>query len=90
MSDSQLPEAMIKRYIERRQTDLAALEKAFAQKEWETFCRVGHQLKGNAATFEFFDLETLGIELEKAGETKNEKEAERLLSAFGKWISARS
>ncbi|RYZ67138.1 MAG: Hpt domain-containing protein [Proteobacteria bacterium] len=75
------------RYITRRESDLNLLESALETKDFETVLKISHQIKGNAATFNFNTLEKAAIDLEKAAEQKNQAEAYLALGAFRDWLS---
>jgi HPt (histidine-containing phosphotransfer) domain-containing protein len=75
------------RYIARRKENLQALDEALQKKSPQEFKMIGHQLKGNARTFGFSELESVGIELEKVGETQNWSEAKTLLQTLQDWIN---
>lgn len=76
-----IPKEAIDRYIERREKDIELCEQALATSDFEVISRVGHQIKGNAVTFGFQELEPVGIELEKAG---NKKDAQGTADLIGK------
>lgn len=59
-----IPAEIRQRYLERRKKDLETLKLALQTKNFEEFKRIGHQLKGNAASFGYLDLEKLAIQLE--------------------------
>lgn len=82
-----IPAEMKIRYVTRRKADLASLEEALRQHDGEAFKRVGHQIKGNAATYAYRDLETIGVELERAGASGDFEKAREALDAFRGWIS---
>lgn len=81
------PEVQL-RYIERRKKDIESLRSALKMQTFEEFKRIGHQLKGNAASFGYSDLEKIAIQLEVAGEKRDSEEARRQLENFDKWLSA--
>jgi HPt (histidine-containing phosphotransfer) domain-containing protein len=79
-------EARIK-YIERRKKDIESLRSALAMNTYDEFKRIGHQLKGNAASFGYMDLEKVAIQMEAAGEKRDHHEALRQLELFEQWWS---
>jgi HPt (histidine-containing phosphotransfer) domain-containing protein len=88
-----IPPEVRTRYIERRQKDIELLRSALRTQALDEFERIGHQLKGNASSFGYSDLEKVAIQLELAGENKDMAEASRQLSLFEKWferVSTRS
>ncbi|MGE3974716.1 MAG: Hpt domain-containing protein [Bdellovibrionales bacterium] len=85
-----IPKEARLQYLERRKKDLVTLRENLNEKKDDEFKRIGHQLKGNASTFGFLDLEKIAINLEKVGESKNWAEAETQLKLFENWISVES
>ena len=79
-------EARLK-YIERRKKDVESLRAALSSRTFDEFKRIGHQLKGNAASFGYMDLEKVAIQLEQAGEKQDSLEAARQLTAFEQWLT---
>lgn len=84
--DVNIPQEVRMRYIERRQKDIEALRSALRTQALEEFERIGHQLKGNASSFGYTDLEKVAIQMELAGENRDMVEASRQLSLFEKWF----
>ena len=82
-----IPEEMRKRYLERRERDFKVLEKSLAHGDLSEFLNLGHQLKGNAATFGYEELAEVGKRMEVAGESKDRATAESCLEEYRKWLS---
>lgn len=82
MSGIDIPEEMKAKYIERRKQDYATCVEAFNKSDFETFLRIGHQLKGNAASFGYDDLGLIAANLEKAGKAQDLAQIKKLLSQF--------
>lgn len=76
-------------YVERRRGDLTKLMDAATRADAEVFRRIGHQLKGNAATYGYPDLEAIGIRLEQVASFGPQSEADTLLKELGDWIEFR-
>ena len=75
-----------KKYIERRKENLAALEQALQTKDFEVWKTIGHQLKGNARTFGFVELEPVAVQIEKVAIDQSWDQAESLISEFRLWL----
>jgi HPt (histidine-containing phosphotransfer) domain-containing protein len=88
-SEIVIPEDARQRYLERRQKDVQSLREALQSKTFEEFKRVGHQLKGNAASFGYTDLEKLAVQMEVAGENRDAHDAATQLDLFEKWLAGR-
>lgn len=85
-----IPEEARLKYIERRKKDIESLRSALSQRTFDEFKRIGHQLKGNAASFGYMDLEKVAIQLEVAGEKQDSHEASRQLGLFEQWLAKAS
>ncbi|NJM09727.1 MAG: Hpt domain-containing protein [Bdellovibrionaceae bacterium] len=86
-NDLIIPEEARLKYLERRKKDIESLRTALATKTYDEFKRIGHQLKGNAASFGYNDLEKVAIQLEVAGERQDLHEASRQLGLFEQWLN---
>jgi len=73
-------------YLERRKKDLEALRKDLNSKVNTEFKRIGHQLKGNASTFGYMDLEKIAKDLELVGESIDWEHAKSLVDHFERWL----
>lgn len=82
-----IPEEARQKYIERRKKDIESLRDALTGNSFEEFKRIGHQLKGNAASFGYSDLEKVAIQLEAAGMKQDRHEALQQLGLFEQWFS---
>ena len=87
-ADFVIPEDTRRRYLERRLADVETLSAAWRAGDFTEFKRIGHQLKGNAASFGYKDLEVIAIDLEKAGLNKDRASAENQLELLKRWVSA--
>ncbi|MBC7458067.1 MAG: Hpt domain-containing protein [Bdellovibrionaceae bacterium] len=86
MSGIDIPEEMKAKYIERRKQDYVACLDALNKNDFETFLRIGHQLKGNAASFGYDDLGLIAAELENAARAQNLSQIKSLLSKFENFL----
>lgn len=84
-----LPASMYVNYLARRKADHARLTEALAtQAGVEDFKVVGHQIKGNATSFGFDDLVSIGEQMEKIQPTQLQSDGKKLLNDFWQWIVA--
>jgi HPt (histidine-containing phosphotransfer) domain-containing protein len=88
--DVNIPKEVRLRYIERRQKDIETLRAALRTQALDEFERIGHQLKGNASSFGYSDLEKVAIQMELAGEKRDVAEASHQLALFEKWFEKAS
>ncbi len=63
-------EQMLK-YLARRETDLIDCKAAFESQDLKVLERIGHQMKGNGATFGFDELSSIGALLEQGARSQD-------------------
>lgn len=85
-----IPDEVRRMYVERRHKDYESLKTSLAVHKLDEFKRIGHQIKGNAASFGHMDLEKIAISLEAAAEKQDFTEAHRQLDLFEKWLQKTS
>lgn len=86
-AEMDLPLEMRQKYLMRRTRDVQALRASVNRNSLEEFLRIGHQLKGNAASFGYSDLEKIAMAMETAARANDLNEAARQLDLFEKWLS---
>ena len=74
----QVPVELKIKYLSRRSADIERLRHSLDNDDFTGALKLGHQVKGNADTFEFPQMTSLGLEIEKAAKDQN-KEAVRFL-----------
>jgi HPt (histidine-containing phosphotransfer) domain-containing protein len=62
----EIPRSSQLKYLQRRLDEISSLKSTLLQGNFEPCIRVGHQLKGNAATFGLVEFQKIGQELEAA------------------------
>jgi HPt (histidine-containing phosphotransfer) domain-containing protein len=81
-----IPDDLRQRYLQRRLQDVAALSEAVKICNFDLFKQVGHQIKGNALTFGYKELEKIAENLEQAGDAKDKIQSLRTLEALKLWL----
>jgi HPt (histidine-containing phosphotransfer) domain-containing protein len=76
----QIPLEVKRTYLRRRIGEIDALRGQLKFNDFAPVMRLGHQIKGNAPTFEFPQFASLGLELERAARCQDREEVLRLLS----------
>lgn len=72
MSEMVVPKESQVKYLRRRLEEVDKIKASFsAQVDWELIKKMGHQIKGNAATFGFPLLAERGLQLEQAALAQN-------------------
>jgi len=74
------------RYIERRKKDLEVARVALTTPDFTFFKKIGHDLKGNAITFGFAPLSSIGEKLEAAAVASNLEELKKLMQEYDSYI----
>lgn len=62
----QVPVELKRKYLERRIEDIQVLLSSLEVNDFAPAIKLGHQVKGNALTFDFPQIAPLGIEIEQA------------------------
>jgi HPt (histidine-containing phosphotransfer) domain-containing protein len=68
------------RYLQRRLAEIELLNSHLAKGDFKSTETLGHQIKGNARTFDFLDLEEMGVRLENAAKEKNPEKVKTILA----------
>jgi HPt (histidine-containing phosphotransfer) domain-containing protein len=74
----QVPEELKIKYLSRRLQDIEKLRLTLEQEDYSFAQKVGHQIKGNAVTFDVPQIAGIGLEMEKAA-LKKDKEKVKIL-----------
>jgi HPt (histidine-containing phosphotransfer) domain-containing protein len=59
-------EELKRQYIERRIKEISLLFTSLDQGDFASAARLGHQVKGNASTFDIPQISSIGFDIEKA------------------------
>jgi HPt (histidine-containing phosphotransfer) domain-containing protein len=78
-------EAKLK-YIERRKKDFESCDAAVKAQDYKFFQKIGHDLKGNAITFGFAPLSSLGEKLEAAANKNDIESVKTLVKSYGDYL----
>ena len=70
----EIPVELKRKYLERRVQDIQHLISSLDQNDFAPAAKLGHQVKGNAVTFDFPQMAPIGIEIEQAAKTRNKEE----------------
>lgn len=84
----QIPAASQSKYLLRRHEDLKKAKEALENGDLSSIQNMGHQWKGNGATFGYPELGSLGAELETAASENRKEQVEDLVKQFESWLSA--
>ena len=75
------------RYISRRRGDVAKIQDAVSKSDFATLVAVAHQIKGNAATFSFLDLESYATSLEDAALAPSLEKCTEAIALIEAWLT---
>ena len=87
MTQPELPPEMLQKYVDRRRADVLQLKECLKGDDLSIAERIGHQMKGNGATFGFPELEDLGRRIEFAAKRKEKDHLLELVSQFEEVVS---
>ena len=76
-----------KKYLQRRQLSLKYLNLALVEGNFEAFKTAGHQLRGNASSYGFQSLTSIGAKMEHAGMVEETTLALQSLKELEFWVS---
>jgi HPt (histidine-containing phosphotransfer) domain-containing protein len=62
----QVPVELKRKYIDRRINDIQSLLKSLEDNDYAPAAKLGHQVKGNAGTFELPQMTEIGVAIELA------------------------
>ena len=83
----EVPTSLLNKYIQRRVEDLSECQHFLKAREFKEIEKIGHQLKGNGATFGFPEVSEIGSTLERSAAKSDSREIEQALNAFSDWLS---
>lgn len=69
----QVPVELKIKYLSRRLQEIENLRLALDNDDFSVALKLGHQVKGNAETFEFPQMTGLGIDIEKAAKAEDKE-----------------
>lgn len=75
------------KYLNRRIQDLQRLCLSLDQDDYSEAIKLGHQVKGNAVTFEFPQMAFIGMEIERAAKKKDKQKVKILAEKMEEAIS---
>ena len=75
----QVPVELKIKYLSRRRLDIQKLKTSLDQGDYSFAAKLGHQVKGNAVTFDIPQIAFIGLEIEKAAK-KQDKERVKFLA----------
>jgi len=78
---------LIPSFLENRQLELDSVKRAILEANYEKLYQIGHNLRGVAGSFGFFDLAKLGDLLESSGERKDLHIAEQALRSMTVYLN---
>ena len=84
----EVPSDILTRYIEHRKRDFKECLHSLKRHQYKKIEKVGHQLKGNGATFGHPELSSIGKKLEVAAQEQDIETLEDSLKEFSQWVKA--
>ena len=81
-----IPQELRERYLDRRLKDVENCDLKLLNLDWAYFERLGHQLKGNAASFGFKELGCIANDIESSAKNKDLVQLEIYVKDFKNWF----
>ena len=78
----QVPVELKIKYLSRRLQDIERLRATLELDDYSFAQKVGHQVKGNAMTFDVPQIAMLGFEMEKAAQIKDKEKVKTLIQSM--------
>jgi HPt (histidine-containing phosphotransfer) domain-containing protein len=75
----QVPVELKIKYLSRRFQDIERLRACLEKDDYSFAQKLGHQVKGNAVTFDVPQIAFIGLEMEKAAEKKDKEKVKILI-----------
>jgi HPt (histidine-containing phosphotransfer) domain-containing protein len=75
----QVPVELKIKYLKRRIQDIQDLRFSLERDDYSLAMKLGHQVKGNAVTFEFPQMANIGLEIESAAKRKDKERVKILV-----------
>ncbi len=85
-SHYQIPDEIRQRYLARRSKDIQDCSIKLLSRDWAYFERLGHQLKGNAASYGYRELGHIAFEIEVSALNKDLLRLKKCVNAFKHWF----
>jgi HPt (histidine-containing phosphotransfer) domain-containing protein len=86
MDISFLSEDLKQRYLARRFQDVQDCFIRLPNQDWDYFERLGHQIKGNATSYGFADLQIIALKIEAHAREKDFSNLQMTLDEFKTWV----
>jgi HPt (histidine-containing phosphotransfer) domain-containing protein len=86
----QVPVELKIKYLERRRVDIDHLISSLEDDDFGPAIKLGHQVKGNAGTFEFPQMAPIGLEIETAAKNQDKNQILMLVQRMSSEIHSAS
>jgi HPt (histidine-containing phosphotransfer) domain-containing protein len=74
-----IPAELKRKYLDRRIKDLENLRHSLNQDDYSPALKLGHQVKGNAVTFDFHEIAPFGVAMEIAAQVKDKEQITHII-----------
>lgn len=83
-----IPAELKIKYLNRRLAEIGRLRSTLEQDDYSLALQVGHQVKGNAVTFEVPQIAVIGFEMEEAAQRQDKQRIKLLVHKLEVLLSA--
>jgi len=77
---------LIPNYLKNREGDISNCKMDLAKKDFKHISEIGHKIRGNAATYGFIELSSIGERLELSALSQNSSDTEKALKEFENYL----
>jgi HPt (histidine-containing phosphotransfer) domain-containing protein len=83
----EIPLELKLKYLKRRLEEIEEIKKLIPNNDFELAAKLGHQIKGNASTFSFDELSSLGQKIEQAALRQNKEQVLMFIGELEQQVS---
>lgn len=83
----QVPVELKRKYLERKVQDIQHLISSLEENDFAPALKLGHQVKGNASTFDFPQMGPVGIQIEHAAKNQDKESLRTLIDQMAHMIA---
>lgn len=83
----QVPVELKRKYLERKVQDIQHLISSLEENDFAPALKLGHQVKGNALTFDFPQMGPVGVQIENAAKNQDKESLRTLIDQMAHMIA---
>lgn len=87
MPPMQVPVELKVKYLDRKVQDIQVLISSLEKNDFAPALKLGHQVKGNAETFDFPQMAPIGVKIEAAAKNQDKESLRSLIDQMAQLIT---